>query len=386
MKLLRLSLVVVLPLFCACKQTTQVCKPPVAVVSNILSGAEAELASVLSLYDKTSSEGDITIIDSPERAAQLSEVMLDSDRFDNIDGSRSSDNLPDFAGERIVALMDIARDNYAQMDSMSLRDIAVRSTVAALDTRCCVSSYDTEYLSSKPTSKVVIISSPEIQAAGAYDIDTLMNATGVELPVIMPLRLMLSRSYGKGARNIGIITDGMSSISGAYDSICNEIAPAGSVHDCYVVSTDDLMGTDVLLEFLQSYKDAGNTAALDVLLIDTFHYTVDLLREEYTAILLDDNQENVGVRPLISKDFEFYSTASTVADECYALMRKRNIFTHDIHYPTASAYLTNPEMFQYALMSFDWNALPSGLESDLMNAAPQTYSAYVQNQHISGGN
>ena len=386
MKTRILAIVSVLLSALSCRQAPPCSRPPVAVVQNIISGAESDLAAVLSSYDRTSPNGDISVIDSPEREAMLTEALLSADAFDNIDASAVPDRLPDFAGERIVSLMDIARDSYVQMDSMTLRDIAVRSTISAMDTRLCTGPLDTEYRSSKPSSKVVIITSPEMQAAGAYDIDTLMRAASVDIPVIMPLRTILSGLISAGSLNIGVLADGLSSLSGAYDTICEEVAPAGVHSSCFVMSTDDIMGSDVLIEFLQSYKDSGNSASLDALVVDSFYYDVDDLRSQYASILLEDISENVEVRRLMSSSFDFVTVAQTATEECYKIMRQRNIFTHDIRYPQAGAYLTNPEMFQYALMQFDWNSLPSGLESDLMNAAPNTYSAYVQNQRISGGN
>jgi len=383
--ILSLSMAAAALIAASCQQPVSNGRPPVAVVQNILSGDEAQLRAVVENY-KAPIYADINVIDSPERAVMLTEALITSDRYDNIDAAERQDNLPDFAGERIVAQMDIARDAYSQLDSITLREIAVRSTIAAMDKRLCVASYDTEYRSNKPSSKMVIISSPELEAFAAYDIDTLKASMGISLPVVYPARLMLKGLYDEGARNIGIIVNGLTSLSGAYDSMCEEISADGEAMNCYVVSDDDLGGIDPLRDFLRSYIDAGNSAALDAIVLDCFEYNPEDMLTEYASLLLEDAEENLSARSAVSSSLNIVSIADTITEEAYRIMRERNLFTHDIRYPVAAAYLTNPEMFQYALMQFDWNALPTGLESDIMNAAPKTYISYVQDQYIPGGN
>ncbi len=75
-----------------------------------------------------------------------------------------------------------------------------------------------------------------------------------------------------------------------------------------------------------------------------------------------------------------------MTDACYRYLREKNLFTHNIVYPIASALVTSPEAKGYMLMDFDLNSLPADMIDRLQVLAPATYKQYVQDQYHARGN
>ena len=126
--------------------------------------------------------------------------------------------------------------------------------------------------------------------------------------------------------------------------------------------------------------------ALDALIFDDPSVCIDSLRASYRLILNQPSDENAYYRKMLSKGFVIVDGASVVTDACYRLLREKNLFTHNIAYPIAAAYLTSPEAKGFQLMDFDLNALPVEMAEALRSAAPATYKMYVQDQYHARGN
>ena len=121
------------------------------------------------------SSGTITLVGDPVRCLSLSEEMIGFDGFDNVDARKVKDGLPDFSGETIVSILDFANfpyDSLAKSEEgrMTLREIAVRSALSALDStiRC----------------KVLVICSPELAERGGDDVADFFEKIGCDVPVV----------------------------------------------------------------------------------------------------------------------------------------------------------------------------------------------------------
>ena len=119
--------------------------------------------------------GVIVISGEPEQCLALSEKMLRSDEFDNVDAKRVSDGLPDFSGETVVSILDFANSPYDSLAAteegrLKLREIAVRTSLAALD--------------SSARCKVLILCSPQIAEKGGDDVSDFFEKIGCDVPVI----------------------------------------------------------------------------------------------------------------------------------------------------------------------------------------------------------
>ena len=146
----------------------------IAYVSDLLTDSLPRLQSLAALSGKAS--GSIVLVGDPSECLRVGERMMLCDEFDNIDARRTSDGLPDFAGETIVPVLDFSGDSYvpvASNDKKSrekMRETAVRSAVAALriPSRC----------------KILVICSPALSADGGDDVRDLFERIGCDVPVI----------------------------------------------------------------------------------------------------------------------------------------------------------------------------------------------------------
>ncbi|MGN0201648.1 MAG: hypothetical protein ACI399_01925 [Candidatus Cryptobacteroides sp.] len=142
-------------------------------VSSLLSGSPDELHRLASLSGTVS--GSIAVIGSPAECAAVSSELATCDRFDNIDGSLRPDGLPDFAGERIVAVLDSANFPYrtpqgAPGTDFSLSETAVRNLLAVMD--------------ADVACKIVIVCSPLLAEYCSAEMVRFLAAVGADVPVI----------------------------------------------------------------------------------------------------------------------------------------------------------------------------------------------------------
>lgn len=401
---------ILLALLCflaGCKMHPEASRPTIPLVERIIGDTQSPEYRYLSRFDATDPHGDIVLLDAPARAAALSERLVRCDDHENVDGGRQSDQLPDFAGERITTLVDLLYTPYdrfvAAGNGDALREVTVRAALAAVDTACCLGPFDHENRSWKPAAKLVVLSSPYMAACGAFDVDTLFRTTGAGVNVLsapgeMILHVMDARS---GAVSIGMLCDATTASSGVYPVIFKELCARRG--DPYSILTalaipeapsSDSLSLPALSErpydafklILDQYAKSGKAMALDALVVDDPWVCIDSLRNSYRRILSQPSDENAYYRKMLSKGFMILDGGQIVTDACYRLLREKNLFTHNIAYPVAAAYITSPESKGFQVMDFDEHALPVELADQLQEIAPASYQMYVQDQHNARGN
>lgn len=372
---------------------------PIKYVDSIVVNPHVHEHEVLSFMAGSKPYGDIAIFDTPERCLLLSELFMSVDVADNVDGAALSDWLPDFAGESIASIMDDRYTPYEQYlggRENELRELAVRGFISAVDTTCSIAAYDAASRSSKPGAKAVILSSPFMAAYGRRDIDTLMKSLGVSILVFSPVTSMLSEAFEMktGSTNLLVLASDEVISSGAYQSVFEEMRTqrADSLTKCLLVS-DAVFGADSngvrnpvdgFRSLLDSCK-SNNLSHVGALLVDDYSVSVPEINEALISIQSSGEEADILRRQVLSKGFRIIDPRMSLVTDCYRTFRNRNLFTHNIAYPVASAYITSPESATFKLMDFDDSLLPDSLHDLLLDMAPKTHSSYVQNQHFAGG-
>lgn len=125
--------------------------------------------------DACNPSGYIYLVGEPLNCLSLSETMMNSDEFDNVDARMVQDGLPDFSGETIVSVLDFANSPYDSLartedGKLMLREISVRHALAVLD--------------STSNCKVLILCSPYLAEKGGDDISDFFEKIGCDIPVI----------------------------------------------------------------------------------------------------------------------------------------------------------------------------------------------------------
>ena len=398
-----LSLLAFLP---GCRMRTSDPRPTIPLVERVINDVQSREHQFLLGYDPRDPRGDIVLLDSPERCFFFSECLVTADDKDNVDGSTAPDLLPDFAGERITSVIDLLYPSYASFlaadNAPALREVTVRAALSAVDTACCLGPFDHEKRSVKPSAKLLVITSPYMAAYGGFDVDTLFRSLTGNSPVLNIPEVMMERVMDKrdGAVSIGILTDSLTASSGVYQSIFAELASRrgegySSVHALYLpaeAASDSLslsaagMQPDALKMILDQYSRSGKTQALTTLYVDDRRVSLDSLQASDARILSHPSEENAFYRKMLAKDFEMTDGARVVTDACYQYLRDNNLFTHNISYPVAAAFITSPESNEYMLMDFDPHALTLEMLEKMQEIAPVTYKLYVQDQSHARGN
>lgn len=386
MRLIRVLLSVALLSAVSCAQKQYDGLPVVADVEEILSATDGPMLRMLSSFDKESSSGDIVVIGEPLKTARLAEQLITSDFCDNVSGALVPDMLPDFAGERIASVLDIANEGYDSLfmagQGVLIRSLAVRAVMAALDTACCIAPYDNEFRSSRPSAKAVVLSSPYMDICGRYDLDTLFHSSGADIPVIYPVRAAFERilEIAGPSANIAVIPDTSVTDPAIYSAIFKDIATKteNGQATCTPIKAG-YSGHDFFREFMTAYSQAGRAGRISAVLVDEYSLDIRELQASYRQILEVQNEENLELRKYLSRDLVFVSTLDGASMKCHSIFRKRNIFTHYIAYPKAAAYITKNLPGLYVLVDYDPSYLPDGLEDMLRLSAPNSVEMYVQN-------
>lgn len=320
-------------------------------VARVLEDTASYEHGVMASYLPGGKTGSIAVIGEPEETVLLTEALLTSDRFDNINGKPVSDGLPDFAGEVFAPILDVANAPYSgyvrAANEDFLSELSVRNFIAALDTACNLSSYDTDRLVHKSAAKMVILSSSYASAYGYYDIDTLCQLAGKPVAVIPVAQAMLDHAWerhGNGL-HLGVWTTSDVIGAGVWSTIFPRSAREhGDPAARYEAFSPDSSHTvlDRFLEFMRKYASVGKPARLSALVLDDPSVSVDSLRAAVQSVMQVDRDRYITYRNLLTDDFEVIDPASSVASVCYSYLRKTNRFTHKVAYPDAKLYATAP--------------------------------------------
>ena len=321
--------------------------PPVQYVSDIISDSNAPEHALVRNYNADDPSKAVFILGSKGRCEQLASVLIDSDVYDNVDGSTNPDGLKDFAGETVCTVANFT--GFGEMvqsgKGAELRELTVRNVLAAMDTLCYVSPYDRSGMGKKPMAKLIILGSACMTECGLYDVDSLFNALGCRLPVISPMQLLLDEAASL-AKKGKVLTVGV--ISGnapaeVYGSFLDKKVEKAGVDSVLCVGFHIPEGEDPLISFLDYYSSCGYDKPLDVLLVDDL--TIDLARiqESLSIITSVMNAESMTYGNLIAPGFKVVDTGSRVSRAAYRSLRGRNVFSHRISLPRKLDYMILPK-------------------------------------------
>lgn len=156
-----------------CGRKVETTSDTLGLVEELVSDPSADLQRMVRLAGKTS--GPIVIAGDPKLGLQLSEKMMLSDDFDNVDARCVEDGLPDFAGETIVTILDFVNAPYDSVPGteegrLFLRETAVRNALAAIDTSV--------------SCKLLILCSPLLAENGGDDVSELFEKLNCDVPVL----------------------------------------------------------------------------------------------------------------------------------------------------------------------------------------------------------
>lgn len=329
----------------ACVTQTPAGRNTVPFVREILSDRSSPEYDLLSLHSRPDSQGEIYFIGPAESCSKIVGAMLAQDNLDNIDGVAGDDGLEDYAGETFTCIVDSLSYTYPQLvaerKEYIVRERAVRMALAALDTACHLSPYDLEGMGTKLPAKMIVLADPTFAQYGKFDIDTLFRTAGCGIPVIAPLDVMFDEvfeSAGSRPVRVGLICEPRFAESYAYQARFNK---AMRRHDnegsrCIVLPTRNEGG--VMKSFLDDFMAGHYAFQLDYIVIDDITLNINDLKAELASLISVMNEESMTYSRCIASEFSIIDPASSVSHRCYQILRKDNLFTHNIAKPQSSLY------------------------------------------------
>lgn len=293
----------------SCKPKVVSERPVIPFVSEMIQERANPGHQLLASFDAHDADGNIVVFGPKEEAKPMSAAIFLFDRFDNVDARPVRDSLLDFSGEVISRVIMADKgplsDFQTEEGAAELRELTVKAALACIDTLSYRTSKDLRSYSHKMKGKVVVITPSAMAAYGKYDLDSLMRAFRIADAVFFPFELMADRALARPETRIGIVSQHSPQLYGEFFKYREDaeghfigVFPAETVLD--EVSVVD-------------------TLALDVLLLDDYSLAADSLRARFPRV-------------------EVVSPGEVTSEACFKAMRKRNIFTHRVAYPSRETF------------------------------------------------
>ena len=362
-----LTVLALLVAFASCNERPAVVRDTIPYVKQLAADTTGSFRLVHT-YRTAGTKGSIAVIGEPEAAARLASILLSADRVDNIDGRAAPDRLPDFSGESFDILMDLYNAPYIRFAASSpdsLREVAVRNVVTAVDTVAYSNAADPRSRLSKTRAKVFVFANSLLSEYGKFDVDTLFKMAGREAIILTSVDAMLQEAKRSGCKSIAVWAP--AEARSAYENAAKRLALQMEVT---VVSTT---GNGTLrpafrdmLRIFRSLKPGGN---LDAVLLDSFTASVEELEAEKEHIHRQITEEDMAFDRILMPRFRFIEPNSALTSALYRLLRERNLFTHNISYPTIRYYQTEENL--------DGEFVPVEVSAAYLSAQTKPDPAYV---------
>ena len=328
----------------SCRETVFTPRPTIPLVYEILQDTSG-LKGVVKSYRSDIPGGSIAVIGPSEKTILLAESLLTADFVNNIDGSSREDLLPDFSGEHIDLLLDPVNDPYEKFlpdETDGLRDAAVRLSVFAMDTLCRLNPYSADNLRRKSGAKVLVFSSTLMSGWGQFDVDTLIQLAGGRPLTLSPVQALLEEALIGGDKvNIGVWASAQVAESGVYEAVHAGMRSSSALRVLTPREGDD--DASQFRSFLSQYRRAGFPLPMHVLLLDEFGAPASEIMAMADSIRAGFSEEDLAMAKVLAPDFRVVEATSALCHSCYRMLRRENLFTHNISYPVASLYRTEKD-------------------------------------------
>ena len=329
---------VLLAALVSCREHQTVVRDTIPYVKQIAVDTTGTFSLVRS-YRSAGTKGSIAVIGEPEAASRLASFLQAADNVDNIDGKARPDRLPDFAGESFNIILDEYNAPYTRMAASSpdsLREVAVRNAVIAVDTVAYFNALDPKSRLKTTSAKVFVLANSLLSEYGKFDIDTLFKMAGREAIILTPVEAMLTNAADAGCKSVAVWAP--EEARSAYENVARELTPE---MDVTVVST---IGNGLLRpafrDMLRIYRSLKPGTNLDAVLLDSFTANLEELDDEKEHIHRQITEEDMAFDRILMPRFRFIEPNACLTDALYRLLREKNLFTHDIAYPTVRYYQT----------------------------------------------
>ena len=294
-------------------------------------------------YHTAGTKGSIAVIGEPEDAVRLASNLMEADLVDNIDGRARPDRLPDFAGESFDIFLDLYNAPYLRMAASSpdsLREVAVRNVVMAVDSVAYSNASDARSRLSKTRAKVFVLANSLLAGYGQFDIDTLFKMAGRVPVVLTSVEATLQEAARSGYKSVAVWAP--AEARSAYETAAKALTPKMEV--TVVSTTGNGILRPAFRDMLRIYRSQKPGSNLDAVILDSFTADLEELEAEKERIHHQITEEDMAFDRILMPHFRFIEPNAATTGALYRLLREKNLFTHDIAYPTIRYYQTEENL------------------------------------------
>lgn len=344
------------------------------MVQRMISDTSSSGYALVSSYNIKSAAGPIAVLGMPEDVMRVTEELLTCDYCNNVSGRPPGDGLPDFAGETILMMLDLANSPYIGKEGdeggLKLREVTVRNFLSALDTIYYKSPYETEEHLTKSKAKLILLASSLSSFYGLYDIDTLCKSAKKTVPVFSTLGSAVKSSIKKDRSGISIVWTS--------PELLNEAEKGESVKNMLIPFQKG--GIEARFkDLLDKYAKDRKKEKISSIILEDSRLPIDSLKNFIRTLKNSEEGEIMVYKRMLSPDFEFIIPEKAIAQEAYSYLRRVNGFTHKIEYPGMKALVSLPsqDKFSYIYVEMKDRYFEDSLFTYMSNFAPKTFSLYV---------
>ena len=168
------------------------------------------------------------------------------------------------------------------------------------------------------------------------------------LDVKMKADLMLDEVFAAHpgrTLNVGIIYDPEIAPESVYRSGFRAAAQRNGAPESVCVPFPAHRRDSLVHKLVERYAEGGAMMPLDAVIVDDPRVAPDSVKTELADIVSVMNESSLTYGRMLSRDFRLVHGFDAVAGYCYDLLRRHNMFTHNIAFPEVLLYrpVVNPD-------------------------------------------
>ncbi len=230
----------------SCRNTDNGFEKNIPVVNKALSDTGSAFYADFGSYDKELKDLPIGVFDSGTGGLTVLEKLLSLDKFNNISGDGTQDEILDFAGEHFIYLADQANMPYGVYDACGkadyLRELVAKDALFLMGGKYYRNPFEAQPTGSKPSVKIMVIACNTATAYGLKDVSSMLEQSGTGVKVIGVINAGVKAALDQMADEtapyaIGVLATQGTISSGAYErTIREETAARGIKQEVVVVN------------------------------------------------------------------------------------------------------------------------------------------------------
>ena len=163
-----------------------------------------------------------------------------------------------------------------------------------------------------------------------------LKMAGREALVLTPGEAMLEATAASGCKSVAVWAP--QEARSAYEHVAQALTPQMKV--TVVSTTGNGLLRPAFRDMLRIFRTMNPNVTLDAVLLDSFTADLTELAAELEHVHRQITEEDMAFDRILSPTFRFIEPNACLTAALYRLLREKNLFTHDIAFPSVRYYQT----------------------------------------------